>query len=268
MANNASLKEKANNLGDIIDKLSGMSHNSQQNLKKHAKDSLIIHSLEAILEKSMKNHDPSFIRTRTYKEGKKKISLKTTVKEVEKRKKEEEILKLFSNSSRNSTDLINPELMKDKEVIQVLKKNKRSFGLLEASGNSLINLEKPSNKELIPHSKNTKLSFGLLETHRKSLINHQCQLTNYHPNQKLIKKKNRKIFNSGVVNSEFMSIVNKKCQDKGYPDVRSQYLSPKISPITSPIDSRRSLVRTINKFEIGYTPKLESIKLKLKNRIY
>ena len=267
MAEINSLREKANRLGDIIDEISSMKHNSGQNLKTHANNSVQVHSLEKILEKSLKNLNlkSSFTKTKTYKEGKSKISLKTISKEIERKAKEEAILHLFSNSSKHSAELINSELMRDKEVIQILKNNKRNFGLLESSWKSPINQELAKDKD--PLKKN-KLSIGFPKAHRKSAVTYQNQLENYHSNKDLIKEKKRRIFNSDAISSNFFSNANIKNPRSKQVKISSQYLSPKISRFPSPIDNQRNLIRIINKFEVGYTPKLESIKLKLNNHVY
>ena len=79
-----------------------------------------------------------FNKTKTFKEGKNRIMIKQRKKEQELHIREEKILDIFQKSSENLGNLINPEMMKDNDVIKALRKNKRSFGVLKNESSQKI----------------------------------------------------------------------------------------------------------------------------------
>ena len=100
-----------------------------------------------------------FNKTKKYCDGKKRILRRVMLREKEKKDKEEKILKLFKESAHNNEDFINPEMMEDKDVLNILKKNKRNFGILKTpnSRHFKLNSEPLTTKNFSDLNKN----FGL-----------------------------------------------------------------------------------------------------------
>lgn len=125
MAKSSSSKAKAIKLCNIIENFNEFNQDSASKIMQKPEK---IKYLEAVIEKSVKNQKTSFNKTRTFKEGKLKISMKREKKSGDLKEKAELLGKLFSSSSSNKFGMINPELMLDKEVQKYLKTHKRSFG--------------------------------------------------------------------------------------------------------------------------------------------
>jgi hypothetical protein len=118
-------------LEDILTKIN--KHDSKKPSKQSIKALRVqteIQSLKKVFKEAIEGFQTPFNKTNKYQEGKNRILQKAMLKNLESLKKEEKITNLFKNSS--SEEMIDSKMMKDKEILDILKKNKRSFGRIES----------------------------------------------------------------------------------------------------------------------------------------
>ena len=104
--------------------------NTSIELKK--RDSAAIEFIQSVDKflNTVSNHEgPVFNKTQRYQELKRKKYLSALSKLEKKKEEEKKIMDLFSHSSKNSKNYIDPSMFQDQTIKKILKCNKRAFGV-------------------------------------------------------------------------------------------------------------------------------------------
>lgn len=88
---------------------------------------LSIQNFEADIDSMVNPREPVFNRTKNYIELKSKVNQIRSLEAQKAKEKQKRIAELFAHSSKNS-EYIHPDMLKNQEVKNILRKNKRSFG--------------------------------------------------------------------------------------------------------------------------------------------
>lgn len=114
------LEKILNTLPDI-NKSSKLLNIQQKNCK------LTIQNFEADIDSMVNPKEPVFNRTKNYIDLKSKVNRIRDLEAQKEKEKQKRIAELFVRSSKNA-EYIHPDMLKDQEVKNILRKNKRSFG--------------------------------------------------------------------------------------------------------------------------------------------